>query len=188
MVTIASWGLGATPNIYPCIYIYLISLYKSQITIDFIRFEIDILGTSSGAPSGEAQVWRKGWIFWWKKLEIPWMKYIFARYDKHYISWYTSIGSMYILFLLACTLAQVKRCVALVTVLGGFVSLNRLSAVSPCQFPSDKCLSIFLPTHHTKPWHPHRKEMTGSLRRRARSIILPPNVPGVNMDEPQLWR
>ena len=51
---------------------------------------------------------------------------IFARYDKHYISWYTSIGSMYILFLLACTLAQVKRCVALVTVLGGFVSLNNL--------------------------------------------------------------
>ena len=49
---------------------------------------------------------------------------IFARYDKHYISWYTSIGSMYILILLACTLAQVKRCVALVTVLGGFVSLN----------------------------------------------------------------
>ena len=73
MVTIASWGLGATPNIYPCIYIYLISLYKSQITIDFIRFEIDILGTSSGAPSGEAQVGGRGGSFGgrsWNQWEV----------------------------------------------------------------------------------------------------------------------
>ena len=99
-----------------------------------------------------------------------------------------SLGSCIELYVLLCILAQVKRCVAFVTVLGGFVSLNRLSAVSPCQFPSDKCLSISLPTHRTKPWHPHRKEMTGSPRHRALSIILPPNVPGVNMEEPQLWR